>query len=290
MRYFTPLRYPGGKSKLSGFVGMILKENDLLDGHYIEPFAGGAGVALELLLTEQVRHVHLNDLNYPLYCFWDAVFHDFDRFKAKLRRCIVSVAAWQRHRAILNAPYEYDPLEVGFAFFFLNRANRSGIISGGVIGGFGQEGDWKIDARFNKEGLSKRLEILHEYRERVTLYNLNAATFVKDVIPKMPAKSLVYLDPPYYEKGQRLYDNYYAHEDHELIRNLVVKSIKHPWIVSYDNVAPIKALYSEFETYVYGLKYSAGKYYEGAEAIFFSPGLRIPSLDALKQSLYKKTG
>lgn len=286
MRYPTPLRYPGGKAKLAPFIKLVLKKNGLLDGHYVEPYAGGAGIALELLITEHVSHIHLNDLNYPLYCFWKSVVDDCDALVAKLARCTVSVEAWKRHRAILQKSDEHSVLDLGFAFFFLNRTNRSGIISGGIIGGVNQIGKWKIDARFNKDALIDRLRYVAEYGHRIHLYNLDACDFVRSVSMKLGDRSLVYLDPPYYGKGQRLYDNYYSHADHQNVRDLV-RNLNLPWVVSYDNNEAIRELYEEFPRYVYQLNYSAGKSYAGSEVIFFNPALELPSYKELSQSLYK---
>lgn len=278
------MRYPGGKTKLAPFIKLLLKRNGLLDGHYVEPYAGGAGIAFELLFTEHVSHIHLNDLNYPLFCFWKSIVEDCESFVAKLARCTVSVEAWKRHRAILQRADEHEQLDVGFAFFFLNRTNRSGIIGGGVIGGFEQTGKWKIDARFNKRELINRLEVVPEYRHRIHLYNDDACEFVRGISGKVGSKSLIYLDPPYYEKGQRLYDNYYSHGDHEAVRDLV-RSLSVPWVVSYDNNAAIRKLYGEFPRYVYELNYSAGKSYAGSEVVFFNPKLSIPTFGELSQSL-----
>ena len=50
----SPLRYPGGKSILSPLLGNFIEINNLLDGIYIEPYAGGAGAALKLLFSEYV--------------------------------------------------------------------------------------------------------------------------------------------------------------------------------------------------------------------------------------------
>lgn len=36
--HFTPLRYPGGKAKLSEYVKEIIRANKLYDGEYVEPY------------------------------------------------------------------------------------------------------------------------------------------------------------------------------------------------------------------------------------------------------------
>jgi DNA adenine methylase len=169
---------------------------------------------------------------------------------------------------------------LGFAFFFLNRTNRSGIISGGVIGGLEQLGEWKIDARFNRKELIRRIELIAEYRDRISLYNLDALDLIKEVVPSLPNKTLVYLDPPYYVKGQRLYDNHYKHDDHAEIAKVVQKYIKQPWIVSYDNCENISELYCRRRQHIYTLNYSASRATVGSEIMIYGDTVEIPEVES----------
>ena len=66
MRILSPLRYPGGKSRITDFVKQIIKDNNLLDGVYVEPYAGGAAVALSLLMDEYVSSIIINDKDLSL--------------------------------------------------------------------------------------------------------------------------------------------------------------------------------------------------------------------------------
>lgn len=274
--FYTPLRYPGGKGKLSEYLKAIFEVNDLCDGHYVEPYAGGAGVALNLLINEYASHIHLNDLNYPVYSFWNSVLNDTDNFCKKIKNCKVSTSSWRLKKKVIDDYKNYSQLDVGFALFFLNRTNRSGIISAGAIGGKNQDGNWKMDARFNKETLINRIEKIAEYKHKISIYNLDAAELIKYVIPCLPKKTLVYLDPPYYVKGQRLYDNHYQHEDHKIISELVQTKITRPWLVSYDNNAVISELYKDKRQHVYGLNYSAAKSYVGSELFIYSDEIILP--------------
>lgn len=276
-QHYTPLRYPGGKSKLSDYLKDTFERNDLADGEYMEPYAGGSGVALALLMTEYASHIHLNDLNYPLYAFWHSVLYETEELCRRIKNCRVTVNVWKRQRKIIDNPDDYSLLELGFALFFLNRTNRSGIISAGVIGGKDQTGEWKIDARFNKDSLIKRIERIADYEHRISIYNLDAIDLIKTVIPTLPKKSLIYLDPPYYVKGQRLYDNHYKHEDHEQIAQLVQSKIKRPWLVSYDNAEEIQKLYKQRRQCIYTLNYSAYNNYRGSEVMIYSDDLILPN-------------
>lgn len=278
MKFNTPLRYPGGKGKLTDFIKLVFEQNDLLDGHYVEPYAGGAGIAINLLLHGYASCIHLNDINPAVYAFWNAVLSDHEALCGLIRDAVVTMDEWHRQKAILSNPTNYSPLEIAFSTFFLNRTNRSGIIWGGVIGGKNQDGPWKLDARFNKADLIGRIERIALYRSRIRVYNRDAADLITNVLPTLPKKSLAYLDPPYYVKGEGLYENHYLHADHVAIANLVKTKIGCPWIVSYDHAPEIVNMYRGFPTIEYGINYSAQDRYKGAEVMFFSKDLVIPDV------------
>lgn len=276
MRFNTPLRYPGGKGKLTDFFKMVFEQNDLIGGHYVEPYAGGAGIALNLLTCGYASCIHLNDLNPAVFAFWHSVINQPEELCKAIRDVDLTMDEWRRQKAILTTPANHSPLEVGFSTFFLNRTNRSGIIWGGVIGGKNQNGPWKLNARFNKEDLIRRIEGIAQRRSQIRLYNLDAAELIETVFSTLPIKTLVYLDPPYYVKGRGLYENHYLHDDHVGVAKLVKEHITHHWIVSYDHAPEIIEMYNGCPTITYGINYSAQDRYKGAEAMFFSKNLVIP--------------
>ncbi len=278
MIYSTPLRYPGGKSRLSNFMRLVFKENNLIDGHYIEPYAGGAGVAFHLLFSGYASHIHINDLNNSIYSFWQVVLDDTDNICRLIHDTPVDIDNWFRQKEVQTHPEQHSILELGFSTFFLNRTNRSGIISGGVIGGKLQEGPWKLDARYNKTGLISRIEKISRFRDHINLYNLDAAEFITGIIPTLQPQSIIYLDPPYYNKGSDLYENHYRYDDHIIISNLV-GNISQKWIVSYDDTPEIRDMYQRYRNIPYTLSYSAANRYKGAEIMFFSDSLLIPAAD-----------
>lgn len=277
MAFNTPLRYPGGKGKLTAFIKLLFEHNQLLDGHYVEPYAGGAGIAINLLLLEYASCIHLNDLNPSIYAFWHSVINETEELCKRITDVNVTIEEWYRQKAVQTAEAP-SLIELGFSTFFLNRTNRSGIILGGVIGGKAQAGTWKLNARFNKKDLCRRIQSIAMYASRIRLYNLDAAALIQNVLPNLPKKTLVYLDPPYYEKGQDLYENHYFHEDHLAIAKLVREKIQLPWVVSYDHTPKIMAMYEGCPTITYGINYSAQDRYKGAEAMFFSERLVIPDV------------
>lgn len=276
-RYSTPLRYPGGKSKLANFMRLVFLENNLVNGQYAEPYAGGAGVAFQLLFNGYASHIHINDLNKSVYAFWHAVLNDSDNLCRLICETSVNMDNWERQKKVQQNPEEYSELDLAFSTFFLNRTNRSGIIDGGVIGGKNQDGDWKIDARYNKDPLISRIERISRYEDHISLYNYDAAEFIIIVMPRLPTKSLVYLDPPYYIKGRDLYENHYSHDDHIAICNLVATA-EQKWIVSYDDTPEIRKMYTGYRELNYQLNYSAAAHYKGSEIMFFSNNVIIPDV------------
>lgn len=275
--YFTPLRYPGGKGKLAEYIKAILVTNDLTGGVYVEPYAGGAAVALELLLLDYVEKIHINDLNSGIYAFWKAVLDQPDELVHKIETTLVTIDEWHRQKEI-QADTSSSSFNLAFATFFLNRCNRSGILKAGVIGGKDQAGKWKLDARFNKSDLVARIRYIQRFRDRIELHCQDAATLVQDLAVKLPQNSIFYLDPPYYVKGKGLYDNFYNHEDHEAVAQVIcgIDSVK--WIVSYDDTPEIDAMYAAYRSLRYSLSYSAQRREQGGEVMFFCRDLIIPDV------------
>lgn len=275
---YSPLRYPGGKGKIARFMRDIIRLNGLSDGRYVEPYAGGAAVAWELLITGVVRRVTINDINRPVWAFWDDVLHRTDALCALIQDRPVTVDEWDRWKDVYRNQDDADVLELGFAFFFLNRTNRSGILNGGIIGGRQQTGAWKIDARFNKEELIRRIRKIAALRSRIELTCMDAVELLKEKSEAWRGNTLIYIDPPYYKKGPYLYHNAYSGDDHAQIASAVTSLNAHNWIVSYDDVYPIHELYQDCPWLQYTLNYSARKAERGREAMFFSQGMQVPDV------------
>lgn len=272
----TPLRYPGGKSCLAGFMKVVFAQNDLIDGDYAEPYCGGAGIAFELLNSEFVRQVHLNDVDPAIHAFWWSVFNHTDEICRRISSCKLSIHNWRRQRAVLERGQDESMQDLGFAAFFLNRVNRSGILSAGPIGGLEQSGEWTIDARFNRTTLCSQIESIARFKDRVRLYRLDAVDFIRSIALDLPERALIYADPPYVVKGKRLYLNAYEKDDHAVISRVIQSIKKRHWIVSYDNEKLIRDLYSKHRSLKYRIGYSANIRSSGSEIIVFSDDLRLP--------------
>lgn len=274
-RYPSPLRYPGGKGKIANYVKLLMIENELTGRDYVEPYAGGASVALSLLYEGYADRAFINDLNPGIHAFWKSALTQTDELCMLIDATPVTMETWHRQREVISSPGA-DGLDLGFATFFLNRTNRSGIIGGGVIGGLDQSGPWKIDARYNKPGLIQRIQKLGRHRNRVNLSNADAVDYVASWNDATLDPAFLYLDPPYFEKGEGLYDNFYDAADHAQIAASVA-DLAHPWIVSYDARPEITALYPDAAQIRYGLSYSAASTRAtGSEIMFFSEGLTVP--------------
>ena len=219
MEFLSPLRYPGGKAKVSDFVQCLIKENTLLDGVYVEPYVGGGSVALSLLFNEYVKDIYINDKDISIYAFWHSVLYESDALCKLIKETPVTVETWYKLRDYQADKSNIDLLNLGFSTFFLNRTNRSGILKAGIIGGYAQTGNYKIDARFNKDELIKRIQRIADYADRIHLTNEDAVSLVQRLKLILPPNTLVYLDPPYYIKGKGLYMNYYNDQDHQDIAN-----------------------------------------------------------------------
>jgi DNA adenine methylase len=248
MQNLSPLRYPGGKTNLYHFLSYIIRKNHPIE-YYIEPFAGGAGAALSLLINRDVKNIILNDSDEFIYKFWFSVINKNRSFQRKVVNTPVSLEEYKKYKLIYHNHKKrssISDLSLGFAAFYLNRCNRSGILKAGPIGGYDQKGKWKIDARFNKTDLLKRFEHINDFREQITVYNYDAIYFLKNIIKKIEIdskKTLVYLDPPYYKQGIELYSKFYKHDEHIALRDFLKNELKIKWILSYDDVPEIHSIY-----------------------------------------------
>ncbi len=276
MRYLSPLRYPGGKAQLANFLRLVFEANGLVGGAYAEPYAGGAGAALALLFSGHAASIHINDIDPAIHSFWFSVLNETENLCRLIQKTRVIPSEWERQRRIYANGGTETPLALGFAAFFLNRTNRSGIIdSGSMIGGRDQSGQWKLDARYNRQGLISRIELIARHRKQIHLSSLDAVDFLKHLTRTLPTRSLVYLDPPYFTNGRRLYANYYERQDHAKLAELL-STLPFRWLVSYDNVPVIRRLYGRHWSMTYTMHYTAAERKQGIEAMFFSPGLAVP--------------
>lgn len=279
-RYVTPLRYPGGKARLGPWLAQLMRHNRISGGWYVEPYAGGAGAALFLLTRGYVDHIVINDLDPVVHAFWWAVLNDTEALLALLADTPVTLESWERQRSIHASPDAHSLTQLGFATFFLNRTNRSGILTGGVIGGRDQTGPYMLDARFNKDELALRIRRIASLRRHISLYQEDALDLIDGIEAELPARSLTYFDPPYYHKANRLYRNHYKPDDHARIAEVVVQ-IRTPWLVTYDNCTEIREIYKGVSSTEFSLHYSTSKQRPRATEVMFYGNLELQAEPSL---------
>lgn len=273
--FYSPLRYPGGKGKVVNSIKKIIDANNLKGLEYAEPFAGGASVALSLLLDGYSQNIYINDKDRAIYAFWYSIINHKDEFVDKISTIDINMDSWFAQKQIFEH-HDSSLFELGFATFFLNRTNRSGILKAGVIGGKNQSGKYSISERFHKENLIKRIEVIHKVKDRIFLYNLDVIDFITEVSNVMKKNSVIYLDPPYYNKGKDLYMNHFQHIDHIVLKDYIETLDQYNWIVTYDNTPQINEIYQGIKKKFYNLNYSLINASKGQEVLFVKKNLIVP--------------
>lgn len=278
----SPLRYPGGKTQLYKFVKNVIEENEIIKPIYIEPFAGGAGLAIELLLKGNVESIVINDFDKAIYSFWESILHHTESFISLIEETPITLKQWEMQKDIYNNQINHSSLEVGFATFFLNRTNRSGIIKGGPISRE-EGGKYPLDCRYNKKNLIRKIKHISEKKENIYIYNHDAVYFIENIIPKFSEDRLfIFFDPPYYKQGKNLYTNFYNHEDHKELCYAIKGIRTSRWITTYDYDVNIQHLYSNLPTKIYQLQYSANRKRKEKEFLFHNFNTVVNSYDKVQ--------
>lgn len=273
-RTLSPLRYPGGKTKLYKYTKNLIEKNNLSNCIYIEGFAGGSGLALELLANNVVDKLLLNDIDKSIYVLWKTILNNPKPLIELINTINITVDEWYKQRKIQdNKDLSQNEVELAFSTLFLNRTNRSGIIYAGPIGGYEQKGKYKIDCRFNKDSIIEKINYIHSMKDNIEFYNYDAELFIDKIIKEIKEPFFCFFDPPYFKKGQSLYVNFYNYDDHSSLANKI-SSLNNNWIVTYDNEDEIKQLYSKFKQKNFNLNYSAGTNRVGTELMIYSDSIK----------------
>jgi DNA adenine methylase len=281
MLFYSPLRYPGGKSKLAPLINLLISKVNLEDCTYVEPFAGGAGIALTLLMNGTAKQIVINDYDRSIYSFWRAIKTEPAKLIKLIVKTPITINEWHKQRAIYQNVQRYS-IELAFATLFLNRVNRSGIITGGPIGGYEQSGEWKLNARFNKEVIIDRINEISNKRNAIVIYNKDIISLIDNFIPKYTSNAFIYFDPPYYNKGKKLYKNFLSHDDHTIISERILERVKCPWVLTYDDVPEIRKLYKTLDVRNFDLNYSVANKGKASEIIICSDS--CSSLSAIEMA------
>lgn len=270
---YTPVRYPGGKTKLYPEIKSILEANNLIGHAYAELFAGGAGLAIKLLLKNDVKSIVINDFDPAVFCMWDVIVNHSEELCNFIENAPLNIPTWRSMRAVYQSKDASDVLTLGKACFYLNTTNVSGILSGGVIGGLNQTGAYKMDARFNRATLKTKIQRIADYRGKIEVSNLDAEEFISQRLTD--SELFAYLDPPYVQKGPGLYRSSFTNEKHRSLARKIAGA-KSKWVVTYDADELIDSIYSDYEQSDLEIGYSANIKTVGREKMILGPGLIWP--------------
>jgi DNA adenine methylase len=263
----SPLRYPGGKSKIYDKVKKLIEANTLGDRTYVEPFAGGFGIGIRLLCDDIVQSAVLNDFDSHIYHFWYSVLYQTEALLKKIADTPITLEEREKQKAVYRDS-SADELSDGFATLFLNRVNFSGIIMGGPIGGLSQSGEYKIDCRFNKSEIVKKIERIAQLKKRIELYNCDASDLITVCLRDTICTSFFNIDPPYVKKGHKLYANYFKEKDHRNLARVINEHLGVTrWIVTYDDCDLIRGIYKQYHMLEYGIQHNAGGSVMGKEIV-----------------------
>lgn len=274
MNSVTPLRYPGGKTALAGVLHGVLRENRLQGCTVVEPFAGGGGASLSLLLAGAVERIILNDLDSSVASFWWAMTRRHNRFRNRVRTVPLTIAQWKKQRKTYR-DFKRCEFDRGFAMFYLNRCNRSGIINnGGCIGGLKQQGEYRLDARFNRKTLADRIDRIAACRDRIDICNRDARRIIS---VNKRVERFFFIDPPYYHKGQELYLNALDHDYHAKLAVHLKTLNSRNWVLTYDDCPEIRKLYCGWARIRrFSLQYTAARRRRASELFIAPHELNVP--------------
>ena len=244
-------------------------------------------VALGLLERELVKEIVINDLDKGIYSFWRAILNETDRFIDAIKQAPIDMTEWHKQHEICLMKNQKYSFELGFATFYMNRTNRSGIIKGGVIGGQEQAGIWKLDARFNKNELIERIRKIAALRNKIHVYNKDIESFLIHYVPKYEENAFIYFDPPYFAKGKQLYLNFFNYDDHVRIEKIISSKVKCDWIITYDNAPQIEQIYRNYVLKKFELNYSVAKKRRAHEIVIFKKESLVPSEQLMCQNKIK---
>ena len=276
MPYVSPLRYPGGKSLLARFVADVLARLPEAQ-HYMEPFGGGAAVALRLLYEGRVSSVTIGDSDPAVAAFWRCAVRHSDELIERVNECQVDIDAWHIQYQTLANPARTDDLDLGFAAFFLNRTNRSGILRARPIGGLQQDGQWRLGCRFNKDDLVQRLRRIAQYAAQIVIFEGEAVDLLARVAEARRQSTFVYVDPPYLTRSSGLYLGEMSFDGHKQIAQILRDGFPY-WMASYDIDDRVKSeLYPESSVLTFALRHCASSNHVGTEQIAFSDACVLDS-------------
>jgi DNA adenine methylase len=246
-------RYPGGKSKLKDVIIPQLNLYANNDIEYREPFFGGGGIGLDFLNCHPKLHnIWINDKDTGIACLWTSVIQFPEYLKQKVKNFIPSISQFDEFKKELTQnslfPMQQNEIvEHGFKKLAIHQMSYSGLgtKSGGPLGGrrgLIQSVKYPINCRWSPTYICKKIDKIHTQLSRHTIKNQSCTCLDFENIISDNTNALIYLDPPYYIKGNSLYQCGLTVEDHQRLARLLKQS-RHLWVLSYDDCEEIKKLY-----------------------------------------------
>ncbi len=247
----SPLRYPGGKALLANYISDVLESHLLTGCSFYETYLGGAAVSLDLLGKGSIANAVWVERDPLVYAFWHSVLNDPEGLSAAINDLDITIDTWeafQHYRDVLSPnDVSFSLLELGVAGLFFNRTNFSGILGAGPIGGRNQSSKYGIDCRFNKNRIIEQIWSVSEYSDLIELHYGDAIEFMlRNAETISTGFNFVYIDPPYYTQGKKLYRYFYEDKDHLALANFIGEQ-GYPWLISYDDHPRIRELYGQNE-------------------------------------------
>lgn len=282
-RWISPLRYPGGKARMSAFLAEMFEAQwgSLDRGIWVEPFAGGAGAGLTLLLDGVVPELWLVERNPALAALWRAILHQGRDLADLVERTLPTMILWEQSRQTLLAAESgeaRDDLTLGFAALIVNRCSRSGMVSSrvGPIGGKAQKGRWGVGARFNAAGLADRIRAVSDAAPRIRFWEGDAVEHIAGLDGSGIGDDLVlFVDPPYVREGNRLYANGMTAADHRALAD-ALNGCGTPWMLTYDDDPMVAdVLYPDRRVLAYQIPHTANRQRIDWEYAVFSDNLAV---------------
>jgi DNA adenine methylase len=241
----SPLRYPGGKRRLVPYLAAALAENNLRPDLFVEPYAGGASVSLELLHLDFAGRAVIGDLDPMVNAFWETVVTDVDWLCEQVESVPLSLSEWER----MKKTRFRSRRSLALACLYLNRTSFNGALhnSAGPIGGRAQTSEYDIGCRFPRARLVGRLRACAELADRIDVVPAqDAMVTVREARERARHDELsafFYLDPPFWAKSKFLYRRSFTELAHERLADQL-HWLQDQFLLSYDPAPEIVDLYT----------------------------------------------
>jgi len=250
-------RYPGGKAKLQQKI--IPKLGNIANLEYREPFFGGGSIGIAVL-DQRPASVWINDFDDGIAALWQSVIYYPALLKEQIRQLKPSVAAFDQIKSELSSKVpscdSADQIaNFGLKKLAIHQLSYSGLgtKAGGPLGGKHQRSKYKIDSRWSPNYMCAQIDLIHAKFAglEVCCTSVDFMALIEDT----SRRAIVFLDPPYWEKGSSLYQHAFSDADHQRLAD-ALRVTEHHWVLTYDDCPQIRALYNWATIEVLEVKYS----------------------------------